>query len=58
MNFKQSITYGIVVAIAIFFIGWITEMGGDLLPNIVFSVLMGLLAIIAVRLFVKNKQNK
>ena len=58
MNFRQSISYGIVVGIVIFFIGWITGMGGDLLPNIVFSGLMGVLAFVAVKLFVNSKKNK
>ena len=40
----QPVTYGLVVAGAIFFVGWSTGMGGSFLPNLIFSVLMGLLA--------------
>ena len=53
MNFKQIIYYGLVVGLVIFFIGWITGLGGSLIPNIVFSVLMGFLAAITVRIFFK-----
>ena len=41
---RQPIIYGAVVFAAIFFVGWITGMGGSFLPNLGFSALMGLLA--------------
>ncbi|MEM7267912.1 MAG: hypothetical protein AAF401_01525 [Pseudomonadota bacterium] len=41
---RQPIIYGIVVAAAVFFVGWTTGMGGDFLPNLGFSILMGVLA--------------
>ena len=53
MSFKQTIIYGIVVASVIFFIGLITGMGGDFWPNIIFSGLMGVLAVIAIRVLLK-----
>ena len=53
MDRKQSIIYGAVVAVVIFFVGWSTGMGGSVLPNFVFSVLMGILAMIIIRIFTK-----
>ncbi len=41
---RQPLIYGVVVFAAIFFVGWITGMGGSFLPNLVFSILMGFLA--------------
>ena len=41
---RQPIIYGAVVFGAIFFVGWITGMGGSVLPNLVFSLTMGILA--------------
>ena len=41
---RQPITYGAVVFAAIFFVGWITGMGGSPLPNFLFSLAMGVLA--------------
>lgn len=41
---RQPLTYGAVVSAVIFFVGWITGMGGSFLPNLGFSVLMGILA--------------
>ena len=40
----QYLKYGLVVFAAIWFVGWSTGMGGSFMPNLVFSVLMGLLA--------------
>ena len=40
----QPLIYGAVVFVAIFFVGWITGMGGSFLPNLGFSLLMGVLA--------------
>ena len=39
-----AIKYGAVAAGAIFFAGWSTGLGGSLVPNLVFSVLMGVFA--------------
>ena len=58
MSFKQTIFYGIVVAAVIFFIGWSTGMGGDFWPNIIFSGLMGVLAVLAIRVLLKTSKNK
>ena len=40
----QSAIYGVVVAVAVFFVGASTGMGGSLVPNLAFSALMGILA--------------
>ena len=53
MDKKQSIIYGAVVGVVIFFVGWSTGLGGSVLPNFIFSVLMGILAMIVVRIFTK-----
>ena len=48
MNWFKSqpdhIKYGLVVFVAIFFVGFTTGMGGSFIPNLGFSVLMGFLA--------------
>ena len=41
---RQPIIYGATVFAAVFFVGWITGMGGSFLPNLGFSVLMGVFA--------------
>ena len=41
---RQPLTYGAVVFGAIFFVGWSTGMGGSFLPNLIFSLAMGVLA--------------
>ena len=41
---RQACIYGGVTALAIFLVGWVTGMGGSFLPNLLFSLLMGLLA--------------
>ena len=41
---RQPLVYGAVVFVAIFFVGWITGMGGSFGPNLGFSLLMGCLA--------------
>ena len=53
MDKRQSIIYGVVVGAVIFFVGWSTGLGGSLLPNFIFSVLMGILAMIIIRIFTK-----
>jgi hypothetical protein len=58
MTFGQNIIYGIFVTLAVFFIGWITGMGGDLVPNLIFSMLMGVLGLIVVIIFVMLSRHK
>ena len=41
---REALTYGAVVAAAIFLVGWSTGMGGSFGPNLVFSLAMGVLA--------------
>ncbi len=41
---KSSAKYGLAVAAAVFIAGWATGMGGSLIPNIGFSILMGVFA--------------
>ena len=53
MDKRQSIIYGAVVGVVIFFVGWSTGLGGSILPNFIFSVLMGILAMIIIRIFTK-----
>ena len=53
MDKRQSMIYGAVVGVVIFFIGWSTGLGGSVLPNFIFSVLMGILAMIIIRIFTK-----
>ena len=38
------IKYGLVAFAVIFFVGWTTGMGGSFIPNLLFSMLMGLFA--------------
>jgi hypothetical protein len=52
MTLGQNIIYGIIVTLAVFFIGWTTGMGGDLVPNLIFSILMGVLGFVVIRIFV------
>ena len=42
----KSLIYGTIVFVAIFFVGWVTGMGGSFLPNLFFSILMGAFAAI------------
>ena len=53
MDKKQSIIYGAVVGVVIFFVGWSTGLGGSLMPNFIFSVVMGILAMVLIRIFTK-----
>ncbi len=53
MDKKQSIIYGVVVGVVIFFVGWSTGLGGSLMPNFIFSVVMGILAMVVIRIFTK-----
>lgn len=55
----QPVIYGLVVTAALFFVGAITGLGGSFLPNLLFSVAMGVLAAGAfagVKWFYKGKQ--
>jgi hypothetical protein len=42
-----------VVGVVIFFVGWSTGLGGSLMPNFIFSVVMGILAMVVIRIFTK-----
>ena len=53
MDKRQSIIYGAVAGVVIFFVGWSTGLGGSALPNFIFSVLMGILAMVVIRVFTK-----
>ena len=53
MDKRQSIIYGAVVGVVIFFVGWSTGLGGSVLTNFIFSVLMGILAMVVIRVFTK-----
>ncbi len=41
---RDTLIYGAVAAVAVFFIGWTTGMGGTFLANLIFSILMGVFA--------------
>lgn len=41
---RQPLIYGAVVFACVFFVGWITGMGGSFGPNLIFSILMGCFA--------------
>lgn len=43
-SLPEHIRYGLIVFVAIWFVGWSTGMGGSFWPNFIFSALMGLLA--------------
>ena len=53
MGLRQAAIYGVTTAGVVFFIGWTTGMGGSLVPNIGFSVLMGAFAALLFTLVVK-----
>lgn len=55
---RDTIIYGLIAAIAIFFVGWSTGMGGSFLPNAIFSILMGLFAMVAFGLIKKYGKPK
>ena len=57
---RQAAIYGACVALAVFFVGYTTWMGGSLIPNLVFSALMGVLAAVlftAVKKFANRSQD-
>ncbi|WP_435136339.1 hypothetical protein [Pseudopelagicola sp. nBUS_19] len=54
----QSLTYGVVVFAAIFFVGWITGLGGSFVPNLGFSILMGVGAAICFSLVTRIGKNR
>ena len=39
-----AVKYGAITFVAIWFVGWITGMGGSWLPNLLFSAAMGIFA--------------
>lgn len=41
---RQAGIYGAVAGAVIFFVGWITGMGGGVVPNLIFGAGMGLFA--------------
>ena len=41
---SAAVKYGLVVAAALFVMGWLTGMGGSPLPNLLFSLAMGVFA--------------
>ena len=43
-NIPDPIKYGLTTTGCIFFVGWVTGMGGSFGPNLGFSILMGLFA--------------
>lgn len=57
MSRRQTYIYGIVVAVAVFFVGWSTGMGGSFLPNLIFSILVGGFAVIAVTVAMKFRNS-
>jgi uncharacterized membrane protein len=48
MNSRQKLIYGAVMALVVFFTGQIVLQVGSLVINIVFALLMGAFAILAV----------
>ena len=57
-NFPDYVKYGTVAFVVIFFVGWVTGMGGSLIPNLLFSLLMGLFAGVLYLLAQKFFQSK
>ena len=55
---RLAAIYGTVVGLALFFVGWITGMGGAFWPNLGFSALMGIFAAILFRLVLKRGEPK
>lgn len=55
---QQHVKYGLVVFVALLFVGWITGMGGSLVPNLVFSAAMGVMAGGCFWLVVKYVRNR
>ena len=41
---NSAVKYGGVVAIALFLSGWVTGLAGSFLPNLLFSLVMGVFA--------------
>ena len=48
-----AVKYGALTGAAIFFVGWITGMGGSFWPNLIFSILMGIFAGVCFKIAVK-----
>jgi len=55
---RLAAIYGTVMAFALFIVGWITGLGGAVIPNLLFSALMGLLAAVLFRLVLKFRGGK
>ncbi len=55
---QQHVKYGLVVFVALLFVGWITGMGGSLVPNLAFSAAMGVMAGGCFWLVVKYVRNR
>ena len=53
----KSLMYGAVVFAAVFFVGWITGMGGSFIPNLGFSILMGVFPAICFSLVISFGKN-
>jgi hypothetical protein len=56
-NAPDHVKYGLIVGLSIWFVGWVTGLGGSFLPNIVFSIVIGLFAA-ALYKFVVKRRNK
>ena len=50
---RQAAIYGAVAAVAVFLVGWITGMGGSFLPNLIFSLCIGVFAAICYAIAVR-----
>lgn len=54
----RSLIYGVVVFAAIFFVGWVTGLGGSFIPNLGFSLFMGVFAAICFSLVTRFGKNR
>ena len=48
MSLEQRLIYGAIVAVVVFFVGIALQVGGAWWVNLIYSVLMGAFAVIAV----------
>lgn len=46
------------MAIAVFFVGWSTGMGGSFMPNLIFSIIVGGFATLVMRLLTSYMNKK
>lgn len=58
MTLGQRIIYGAIVAAVVFFVGHIVLRAGSFLVDLIFAILMGLLAIFAVSVAARIAGNK